>query len=300
LEGRVQNNLRIFISHSSQDEPFARIVNAAFQAQGVNTFLAEHDISIGDVILQKMLESIDQVTHLVYVISSASLEPELADERLNAVKMYAEERGITILPMLIELVELPSTIQSIKFADFSDWKRPEKFRSTFMEVLRAIGVKPKLSGSMELHWYCRSQSTIRKAANFISAAYHELSGALDAHQANSEQSEQMVFYTTVKYIFEEPDPGYFVSSLRGLHKTINSIEANDSTARLGLLKNEIEAIILFVSQEFSNRVDYAEHNKVCRLYALLGNIYRLMDQIYSDLELIAFSAIQVSDKSFDN
>ena len=63
----------IFLSHASKDKEFVRKLNLSFMSYGLRTFFDERDISVGDSIPKRIYESIDQSTHLIYVVSSHSV-----------------------------------------------------------------------------------------------------------------------------------------------------------------------------------------------------------------------------------
>ena len=59
---------RVFLSHSSKDKDVVRKFDRLLRAFGVDTFLDERDIDIGDDIVQRVCEGIDQSSHIICFI----------------------------------------------------------------------------------------------------------------------------------------------------------------------------------------------------------------------------------------
>ncbi|MHB1428479.1 MAG: toll/interleukin-1 receptor domain-containing protein [Rhodocyclaceae bacterium] len=68
--------LKVFLSHSSNDKPFVRDLDRALQAYGIESFLDERDIGIGEDIPHRLFNEIYAATHVCYVISRSSITSE--------------------------------------------------------------------------------------------------------------------------------------------------------------------------------------------------------------------------------
>lgn len=109
----------VFLSHSSLDKPFVRELDRAIRVLGVQTFLDERDIRIGDDIPTRIYEGIEAATHLCYVLSSSSVKSSWVIDELSTAKMREkDEHGLVILPILIEDVKIPLAVRSRRYADF--------------------------------------------------------------------------------------------------------------------------------------------------------------------------------------
>ncbi|WP_319549870.1 toll/interleukin-1 receptor domain-containing protein [Desulfogranum marinum] len=110
---------RVFLSHSSKDKPFVRELDKALRAFGVDTFLDERDIGIGEDIPQKVYDALQEATYVCYILSNNSVDSEWVKEELSVAKMLEKERGgVFILPILIENIKIPTAIKSKRYADF--------------------------------------------------------------------------------------------------------------------------------------------------------------------------------------
>ena len=74
---------RVFLSHSHKDKEFVRQFEASLISVGVNTFLDEKEISIGDSIPESIYEGIRLSTHLAYIISQNSIKSKWVLEELK-------------------------------------------------------------------------------------------------------------------------------------------------------------------------------------------------------------------------
>lgn len=109
----------VFLSHSSLDKPFVRELDRAIRVLGIQTFLDERDIRIGDDIPTRIYEGIEAATHLCYVLSSSSVKSSWVIDELSTAKMREkDEHGLVILPILIEDVKIPLAVRSRRYADF--------------------------------------------------------------------------------------------------------------------------------------------------------------------------------------
>jgi len=119
---RVKMSGRVFLSHSTKDKDFVRDFDTALQAFGIDTFLDERDIGIGEDIPQRLYQELSQASHIIYFISMSSIDSEWVQEELSIGKIREKEKkGVLILPVLIEnLPKIPTSISSKRYADFSD------------------------------------------------------------------------------------------------------------------------------------------------------------------------------------
>lgn len=113
---------KVFLSHNWQDKAFVREFDSALRAFGVDTFLDERDIALGEEIPQRVFEEIAKASHVMYFISSHSVSSKWVQKELSVAEMQEKQsRGPAILPILIEsLPELPPAVSSRRYADFTD------------------------------------------------------------------------------------------------------------------------------------------------------------------------------------
>lgn len=139
-----QKKPKVFLSHSSRDKPFVRELDRALQAYGIETFLDERDIRIGEDIPNRVYEEIQAATYVCYVISSSSINSAWVKDELSKASMLEKERrDVLVLPILIESTEIPVSIINKRYADFTlECDKPIHQRAAFRLLLEAIGVDP--------------------------------------------------------------------------------------------------------------------------------------------------------------
>lgn len=133
--------MKVFLSHSSVDKPFVREFDNTLRAFGIETFLDEKDIALGQDIVQRIYNEIERADYLAYFISNNSINSEWVNEELSVAKMQEKkQKGIFILPILIDkLTKIPTSISSKRFADFSNRTIDVK-ADNFKLVLKAFQV----------------------------------------------------------------------------------------------------------------------------------------------------------------
>lgn len=280
----------VFISHTSADKPFARMLDASFLAKGLETFLDERSIVVGDAIPAKIYEGLDRATHIAYIISCAALKSKWMAEEINVALMKAQESPpIRILPIVIETVVLPANIRHLKFADFREWAVPEKYRMAFLQLLAGMNIDPATADSTELLWYANNQTAIRSIAGAIKDAASELFGALSADQASFRDFLQnRPYYSTVKDILEDVRIRVQLESLVAKLATNSSAQASP---RLRTVEQQARALVTFVDEKFSARTSYNDTLAVNGLRAKLSSLSAVLEDIRAEIEVVALSSV---------
>jgi hypothetical protein len=104
--------MKVFISYSHVDDTVAQQLSGIGHELGVEYFLDKKDVSWGDRISKKVRSGIETATHLVPVISPASLKSQWVPFEIG----YALGRGVHILPFLTHpSLELPGFLHDILY-----------------------------------------------------------------------------------------------------------------------------------------------------------------------------------------
>jgi len=131
----------IFLSHSSKDKFFVRELAIRLKEYGIKVWLDEAELNIGDSLIQKIGQAIDEADFLGVVLSRNSIESEWVQRELQlAMQKELRERKVVVLPLLLEPVELPFFLRDKIYADFTD---PQRYEDTFPLVLKALGILDK-------------------------------------------------------------------------------------------------------------------------------------------------------------
>lgn len=110
----------IFISYSHGDKEFVERLVLDLENEGIRVWLDEKEIKVGDSISRKVEEGISNCDFFCLVISSNSAQSNWVEREYRTALNAQLDSGtaLTILPLLIEEVQLPELLRDIKYADF--------------------------------------------------------------------------------------------------------------------------------------------------------------------------------------
>ena len=110
----------IFLSHSHKDKLFVRKLSKRLEEHGIQTWLDEIEMQVGDSIITKIGDAIREYRYLGVVISSHSVSSEWVRREVNiALTEEIQARRTKVLPLLCERCELPAFLVDKIYADFT-------------------------------------------------------------------------------------------------------------------------------------------------------------------------------------
>jgi len=166
----------VFLCHSSKDKLFVRKLDAALSGAGLDVFLDERGIGIGDSIPDRIYKGLEAATHVVYVISSDSIRSRWVNEELDVAKTrQINDVCCKILPVLIDDVDLPVKIRHLRYADFRSWNDATAFVRACNQLLSAFGVELTGTHLEEVNFIVAHMDLISQ----LEAALHEYGGLVD-------------------------------------------------------------------------------------------------------------------------
>lgn len=131
------NSKSIFMSHSSKDKFFVRTLAEHLINYGINVWLDEAEINIGDSLTEKIGKAIESTDFVGVVLSHNSINSEWVQRELQiALQKEIKGKKFVVLPILIETVEIPPFLKDKLYADFTS---PDKFEHELPKLLRALG-----------------------------------------------------------------------------------------------------------------------------------------------------------------
>lgn len=167
----------IFLSHSHADKPFARRLAADLRKSGHAVWIDEAEINIGDSLIEKIREGLDQVDFVAAIITAASVTSKWVTRELDiASNREIEENRVVVLPLLLEAVELPGFLKGKFYGDFTDTSRYEEI---FELLLRKLGGRVSAPFTPPADELAQLRAQLRTAQ--AAAAEHE--AVLLAHQS---------------------------------------------------------------------------------------------------------------------
>ena len=109
-----------FLSHSSADKPFIRQLAADLTANGVDVWLDEQRIRVGDSIPEKLAQGLAGSDFFLIAMSEHSAGSAWVQKELNnALVNEVQRRQVHILPLRLDDTPMPTIITDKKYADFS-------------------------------------------------------------------------------------------------------------------------------------------------------------------------------------
>lgn len=128
----------LFISHSSKDKFFVRNLADRLVKSDLKVWIDEAEIKIGDSLIQKISEGVQDSDFLIVVLSQNSVASNWVQKELQLAMTKEILGNRIILPILIEKCEIPLFLRDKLYADFS---QPEYFEVSFEKLLRSVGVE---------------------------------------------------------------------------------------------------------------------------------------------------------------
>lgn len=136
----------VFLSHSHPDKPFARKLAADLRANGHTVWIDEAEINIGDSLIEKISEGLDQVDHVCALLSDVSIKSAWVQKELDiASSREIGEGRVVVLPLLLEDVPLPGFLKGKLYGDFRDENGYEASLSLLLRALGTNDVPPQPS-----------------------------------------------------------------------------------------------------------------------------------------------------------
>ncbi len=122
----------IFLSHNSKDKPFVRKLANDLRRKGHYAWIDEAEIKVGDSLIEKIEEGIEQTDFLGVIISSNSVDSEWVKREVRiALTQEISGKKVKVLPILLEEVEIPIFLTDKKYADFTS---DDKYNSSLKEI----------------------------------------------------------------------------------------------------------------------------------------------------------------------
>jgi hypothetical protein len=109
----------VFISYSHADKDFVNKLAAHLAKNKIHIWVDTWELYVGDSIISKIQEAIQQASVLLVVLSKASTASEWCKKELNAgLVRELEEKKVVVLPVLLEECDVPLFLREKMFADF--------------------------------------------------------------------------------------------------------------------------------------------------------------------------------------
>jgi formylglycine-generating enzyme required for sulfatase activity len=130
-------SVRVFLSHSSDDKDDVRRLGEDLRRAGLEVWLDEREIRVGESIVQKIQEGLNTTQYLALWLTRRSIESGWVNvEWQSRFADGLRDGTVVILPLLAEDCEIPRLLRDRRYADFR-----RDYRQGLFELLQAVGVQ---------------------------------------------------------------------------------------------------------------------------------------------------------------
>ncbi|MFI5397523.1 MAG: toll/interleukin-1 receptor domain-containing protein [Candidatus Binatia bacterium] len=124
----------LFICHASEDKPFVDSLCSFLDSSEIPVWYDRREIKIGDSVVERISDALGVASHLVVVLSEASVgKPWVRKEFSAALMKQLQDASIRVLPVLVSDCQIPPLIADLRYADC----RTDSMRG-FRELISAV------------------------------------------------------------------------------------------------------------------------------------------------------------------
>ena len=124
----------IFLSHSSSDKKLARRIANALLKAGIEVWLDEWEILVGDSITQRIQHGLDDTDFVAVLLSEKSVESGWVEKEWQSqIGVEAVFKRVVILPLRTDDCQIPTLLRDKRYADFRS-----RFATAMAEFVAAI------------------------------------------------------------------------------------------------------------------------------------------------------------------
>ncbi|EJG0889558.1 TPA: toll/interleukin-1 receptor domain-containing protein [Vibrio parahaemolyticus] len=128
----------IFLSHNHTDKEFVRKLARDLENHNVKCWLDEAEMKIGDSLIQKIREGIDNVEFFAVILSPSSINaPWVVNELDVAMNFQISGKPIKVLPIMLKDCEPPGLLVGKLYGNFMD---ESDYIESFKKLLNTMGV----------------------------------------------------------------------------------------------------------------------------------------------------------------
>ena len=137
----------VFLSHSSRDKEFVWRLRDDLQLYGVNVWLDEEQLGLGDKLTPEIEKAISEIRYLGLILSSHSVQSSWVKKESE----LASRRNIPVVPILIEKIEMPKEFADVVYADFTAAEDDHAYHRAFHRVLERLGYITELKSALTIY-----------------------------------------------------------------------------------------------------------------------------------------------------
>ena len=138
------NNPKVFICHAGEDNVFAKALGEALLKNGVDAWVDDWEIQLGDKLFQKVFPRIAECDVFIIVLSRDSVEKPWIKEELDAALVMRMENQTKLIPIRIDDCEVPLTLKATAWETIDPGKDIEGQIEPILTSIFNKTIKPEL------------------------------------------------------------------------------------------------------------------------------------------------------------
>lgn len=178
----------IFLSHNSKDKPFVRKLADDLRKKGHYVWVDEAEIKVGDSLIGKIEEGIENTEYLGVVISNNSNKSEWVNREVRtALNQEIHNKKVKVLPILIEDAEIPLFLIDKKYADFTSDDNYDNALQDILDRLSELpdGIDKSSFSKEEVEFYKQQLEYLKEQLNVKEGENARLLGRLEKERKNN-------------------------------------------------------------------------------------------------------------------
>ncbi|MGB5988385.1 MAG: toll/interleukin-1 receptor domain-containing protein [Marinifilaceae bacterium] len=131
---KFMKDYKVFIAHASENKNSARKIAKNLTKNGYQAWFDEWEIKVGDSIVDKINDGIQDSSFMVVLFSKDSInKPWVKKEMNSGLIVELNKRNVFVLPALIEDCDIPPLFSDKRYADFT-----KSFDHGFDELVKSL------------------------------------------------------------------------------------------------------------------------------------------------------------------
>ena len=178
----------IFLSHNSKDKPFVRKLADDLRKKEHYVWVDEAEIKVGDSLIGKIEEGIENTEYLGVVISNNSNKSEWVNREVRtALNQEIHNKKVKVLPILIEDAEIPPFLIDKKYADFTSDDNYDNALQDILDRLSELpdGIDKSSFSKEEVEFYKQQLEYLKEQLNVKEGENARLLGRLEKERKNN-------------------------------------------------------------------------------------------------------------------
>jgi cold shock CspA family protein len=110
--------LSIFLSYAHSDRTVAREIADELTARDVRVWIDEGELRVGDSLIQRISEALNEVHFVVALVSPYSVKSPWCQKELSlAITGGLRRQGVKVLPLRVGNVQMPASLSDVLYLD---------------------------------------------------------------------------------------------------------------------------------------------------------------------------------------